>query len=584
MMRNALSSRPASGTAFVGLLLLGALAVTGLLAWQAVDAGRSHAEAARKTLGEQARFAAWEYAGNAREYLDRRLLYPGLEVVARAGGRRPGAPLELDVFRDVAADKRFRYDDAVTGVFRVELSTGAVAFGGNEAGEVRREAVEAWLAGSLRRHAREGRFAGWRPVMLAAPGLGGIFVYRLHPDDRSEARVAYGFRVGPGGLDEPLASAFERSPLLPEGLTGARDNDGVFQVRVHDGLGRPVWRSPVPYVSEWSASDTLGTRYAGLTARVTVNPEVAPELVIGGLPSSRLPLIAILLLLTAGLVAAAFYQLRRETELARLRADFVSGVSHELRTPLAQIRMFSETLLLRRVRTPEEERRSLEIIVNESRRLTHQVDNVLLYSRSERHGIRMAPEETELGRLVDEVAEAFQPLAQAAGCRVEVAVSTGCVARVDGALLRQALVNLLDNAVKYGPAGQTVRLGLEVGRTVIRLWVEDEGSGVPAERRREIFEAYYRLEEHRESSVAGSGIGLAVVRRVAQAHRGEALVEEGSRGGARFVIRLPADVMSGVGPLAGARARNGRREASPGTTRPGPAPAPSPVTMRGPVQ
>lgn len=575
MMRTSLSTRLASRTAFVGVLLVGALALAGLLAWQALDAGRSHAQAVRKTLGEQARFAAWEYAGNARDYLDGKILYPGLEVVALAGGRTAAAPLSLAGLADVAAEKEWPYVDGVTGVFRVELGSGEVAFegaGGPETGHAE-ATTRAWIGGQLREHALQGTTPGWEPVMVSAPEHGGFFVYRFYPEERTEARLLYGFRMGPGGLDGPLAYAFDLSPLLPEGLTGGRGNQEVFQVTVADARGRAVWESPVPYASDWAATDTVGTRYAGLTSRVVVNPEVAPDLVIGGLPRSRLPLIVTLLLLTAGLVAGAFFQLRRETELARLRADFVSGVSHELRTPLAQIRMFSETLLLGRVRNDDERRRSLEIIVNESRRLTHQVDNVLLYSRAERDGIRMDAEETDLGRLVDEVAEAFSPLARAADSRVEVAVSTGCVASVDGSLLRQALLNLLDNALKYGPSGQTVRLGLEVERHAILLWVEDEGPGVPPERRREIWEPYFRLEEHRESAVAGSGIGLSVVRRVARAHGGEARVEDGTRGGARFVIRLPAEVLAGVGPAE-------RKKGLPRERASGASPAPSPATLR----
>jgi signal transduction histidine kinase len=589
MMRKSLSSRLKSRTAFVGVLLLGALALTGLLAWQAFDAGRSHAEAVKKTLGEQVRFAAWEYAGNARDYLDSKILYPGLEVTAIAGGKTAGAALTMEKLRKVAGEKDWPYVQGVTGVFRVELTSGVTTFSGASApprgsaavatasssGPTESdEATRRWIADELRTRILHDSTPAWEPVMVAEPEHGGTFVYRLYPEERSEAEVAYGFRVAPGGLDAPLGYAFTLSPLIPESLTGGRGNAEVFAVTVADGAGRPVWRSPEDYTSDVAAMDTVGTRYAGLTARVVVNPDVAPDLVIGGFPRSRLPVIVVLLLLTAGLVAGAFFQLRQETELAQLRADFVSGVSHELRTPLAQIRMFSETLLLGRVRNDEERRRSLEIIVNEARRLTHQVDNVLLYSRSERDGMRLEAEETELGRLVDEVAEAFRPLAVAAGCKLEIAAATGCIARVDGALLRQALLNLLDNALKYGPSGQTVRLGLGVERAWIRLWVDDEGSGVPEEDRGRIWEPYFRMASHRESAVAGSGIGLSVVREVAEAHGGRARVETGERGGARFVIEIPAEVLSMVGPAGRERQRRAV-QANGGT-----GPVPSPATLR----
>src|SRR3989475_3413353 len=142
---------------------------------------------------------------------------------------------------------------------------------------------------------------------------------------------------------------------------------------------------------------------------------MAANLVIGGLPRSRLPVLLGVLALTPGLIVTALVQLQREYELARLRTDFVSGVSHELRTPLAQIRMFSETLLLGRVRSDDERERSLEIIDQEARRLTHLVENLLHFSRSERRLARLSPALAPLAPLVSEAAEGFAPLAAARG-------------------------------------------------------------------------------------------------------------------------------------------------------------------------
>lgn len=567
-MGRSLSTRLESRTAFVGVLLVGALVLTGLLGWHAIDAGRSHAASVQKTIGEQARFAAWEFAGNARDYLDSKILYPGLEIVAIAGGRDAGVELSMAELDALATEKEWGYAEYVHGIFRVDLTTAVVTYTSRR--DPSPAETEAWLSSGLREHALDGTLPGWEPVMVSAPDGPGAFVYRLYPEERSEARLLYGYVMGPDGVGAPLNYAFEGSPLLPEGLTGGRANRDVFHVQVVDGVGQTIWSSDVDYASDWTASDTVGTRYAGLVAEVVVNPTVAPELVIGGLPRSRLPMIVTLLILTVGLVAGAFYQLRRETELAQLRADFVSGVSHELRTPLAQIRMFSETLLLGRVRSDEERQRSLEIIVNESRRLTHQVDNVLLYSRSERDGMRTDVSATDLGDLVERVAESFTPLALAHGSRVEAVTPGACIAHADGSLLRQALLNLLDNALKYGPAKQTIRVGSSVERQRVLLWVEDEGPGVPEEERARIWEPYFRRPMHRESAVAGSGIGLSVVRDVAEAHGGSARVTDGDDGGARFVIELPATVMAANG-VGGGAARVRDATASPSIPKPAPA-------------
>src|SRR3989440_450624 len=256
--------------------------------------------------------------------------------------------------------------------------------------------------------------------------------------------------------------------------------------------------------------------------------------------------------LTAGLVVAALLQLRREYELSRLRADFVSGVSHELRTPLAQIRMFSETLLLGRVRTDEERERSLEIIDQEARRLTHLVENLLHFSRSERRLTRLSPAAAPLAPLVSEAAEAFAPLAAARGVRLCTDLTDGIVAPVDADALRQMLLNLLDNAVKYGPAGQTVTLGLTLADGRALVSVDDQGPGIPAAERERIWDRFWRLERDRDSAVAGTGIGLAVVRELVALHGGGAWAEDGQNGplpaggrGVRFVIELPPDPSPG---------------------------------------
>jgi signal transduction histidine kinase len=272
---------------------------------------------------------------------------------------------------------------------------------------------------------------------------------------------------------------------------------------------------------------------------VALRPESAASLLIGGVPRSRLPVLLGLLFLTAGLIIAALVQLRREYELSRLREEFVSGVSHELRTPLAQIRMFAETLLLDRVRSDAERRRSMEIIDREARRLGQLVENVLRFSGSSRRPARLAPEPTALSPLVREVVEAFDPLARARDARVRIDMEPGVAAAVDHGAFRQILLNLLDNAVKYGPRGQTVTVTLVSAQGRARLSVDDEGPGVPRGERERIWASFSRLERDVSAAVAGSGIGLAVVHELTRLHGGWRWVEDSPAGGARFVVELP---------------------------------------------
>jgi signal transduction histidine kinase len=202
--------------------------------------------------------------------------------------------------------------------------------------------------------------------------------------------------------------------------------------------------------------------------------------------------------------------------------------------------MFAETLLLDRVRSEDERSRYLAIIDREARRLSHLVENVLRFSRTERGTVRLVPHPHDLGPLVRDLIEEFRPLAAESGASLALLVPDGAVALVDDDALRQVLLNLLDNAVKYGPNGQEVVVGVTPGAARVQVWVEDEGPGIPPGDRERIWQRFIRLDQHKESAVAGTGIGLTVVRDLVDLHGGRSWVERGERGGARFVVEFPA--------------------------------------------
>jgi signal transduction histidine kinase len=302
--------------------------------------------------------------------------------------------------------------------------------------------------------------------------------------------------------------------------------------------GGAVLYQSAEFTSTFVGRDSTGDYVGQLPVQTALRPDIAAILIIGGLPRSRLPLLFGLLALTIALIISALFLLRREQELGRLRSEFVSGVSHELRTPLAQIRMFAETLRLGRVRNEAERQRSLTIVDQEARRLTHLVENLLYFSRSEQQPQRITPGPIALGPLVREVAEGFSSLAAARDMRVEVTPGHEQAAYADADSVRQILLNLFDNAVKYGPAGQTIQvtLGMRDGRA--SLEVEDEGPGIPEKDRERVWQRFWRLDRDREAGVTGTGIGLAIVRELATLHGGGATVESTARGGARLVVVL----------------------------------------------
>ena len=180
--------------------------------------------------------------------------------------------------------------------------------------------------------------------------------------------------------------------------------------------------------------------------------------------------------------------------------------------------------------------------MREAQRLTGVVDNVLFFSRIEHHNARVAPEPTNLASLIEDALVAARALAAGKDVTLVSTVPVGLNAMVDPGAFRQVLYNLIDNAIKYGPRGQRVTVGANAAQTTpgrVSIWVQDQGLGIPNGQESAIFEPFVRLERDRNSAVAGSGLGLAVVRHLVAAHGGRIWVEPRAEAGTRFVIDLP---------------------------------------------
>jgi signal transduction histidine kinase len=463
-----------------------------------------HRGTAERVLRDYASFAAEQYANRAQQRLAN-AVYPAL-----------------------------RSD---TALFRLDLSNGALRLAGPNGGGLQR-----WIADTLRREALTTYQRDWYLALVWGSGAreGSVLAYTVRRDSAGRALAALGFVAPTDSLAREFREVGRRAPLLPASLTGGVVVDSVAAVRVSSAAGRMLYASEQRTPSPFHGFKNFDPIWGGLAVEVSLRPSLADRLIIGGLPKSRLPLLLGLVGLTGLLVATAILQLRREQELTRLRGDFVASVSHELRTPLAQLRMFTETLLLGRVRSEEERRRSLEILDQEARRLTHLVDNLLYVARGERSSMPLSPEDTELGPALREIVESFAPLAASRGSSVTLQLEDGVRASVDRNALRQILLNLLDNAVKYGPAGAPVLVAVERVRDVARIRVEDKGPGVPPAERERIWQRFARLDRDVDSAVAGSGIGLAIVRDLVLAQGGACRVEDAPGGGARFIVELPA--------------------------------------------
>ena len=250
-----------------------------------------------------------------------------------------------------------------------------------------------------------------------------------------------------------------------------------------------------------------------------------------------------LTLATIFAIALAIGSSRREVLLARTRSDFIAGVSHDLRMPLAQILIASETLTLKREKDERERLKLSNSIVRETRRLMSIVDNVLLFSRSGAVALTPRIEPLAIRTLFDDVIEAVSLAVDDAGQSIE-ADDHSIVLLGDRQLLRQALVNLVDNALKYGKPGQRIRLSAaEADAGAVRLAVEDEGPGIPEAERARIFEPYERLARDQTSERTGTGLGLAVVRHIAVVCRGRVWIDDTYTTGTRAIIELPTSIV-----------------------------------------
>ncbi|CAN5772239.1 hypothetical protein BH23GEM7_BH23GEM7_33840 [soil metagenome] len=244
--------------------------------------------------------------------------------------------------------------------------------------------------------------------------------------------------------------------------------------------------------------------------------------------------------LASALLAAALVILHLDLrEAARRRRDFATGLSHEVRTSVAHIRTFNEMLLLGQDRSEEERQRWLEVIDRATYRLADRAENLLLTAHSAEQRRFPARRLIDLGDLLEDVAAYHAPDAAARQIAIVVHSPASVSALVDPSAARLVLVNLVDNALRYGPEGKMITLDLryEAGNALIA--VADEGPGIAPRDRKRVWEPFVRLSRP-DQVEQGSGLGLAVVRQVAEAHGGRAYVEDAAGGGARFCIVLPA--------------------------------------------
>jgi signal transduction histidine kinase len=291
-------------------------------------------------------------------------------------------------------------------------------------------------------------------------------------------------------------------------------------------------------------------------------------------------------LLLAGLVAASAFAaligviaswlaFQRQLRLNELKSNFVSSVSHELRSPIASVRLMAESLERGKVSEATKQHEYFRFIVQECRRLSSLIENVLDFSRIEQGRKQYDFEPTDLVALMQQTVKLMDTYAAERGVQLQLQLpdaqplpghqlstidhqlTNDYQLPADGKALQQALVNLIENALKHSPKGESVTVGLEVGMqnavssiqqhatrntqhaTRLHLWVEDHGDGIPTSEQEKIFERFYRPGSELRRETQGVGIGLSIVKHIVEAHGGRVLVRSAVGQGSRFTIELP---------------------------------------------
>ncbi len=237
------------------------------------------------------------------------------------------------------------------------------------------------------------------------------------------------------------------------------------------------------------------------------------------------------------------WQAHRNMKDALQKTSFVSNVSHELKTPLTTIRMYAELLSEGRIKDPEKGRHYLHVIVAESRRLTRLVNNVLDFSRLEQGRKTYRLEDLDAADCLRDIVEAHRLRVQEAGMWLDTDIPNAEVfVRADRDALEQVILNLVDNAVKYGVEGAELRLVLRQHDDHAEIRVSDRGPGIPASHRSSIFEKFHRVDDSLTARRQGSGLGLNIARRIMRDLGGSVLYEPREAGGSTFIVRMPISV------------------------------------------
>jgi signal transduction histidine kinase len=319
---------------------------------------------------------------------------------------------------------------------------------------------------------------------------------------------------------------------------------GEMVVRVSEGRDGPIVyeTAPTPPTAGFEVVRVMSApSFRGLTLALRSRDRSIQDEVRRWALAKTVLIVFIDLMLGAGLLLV-YHNVRREMRLSKLKSDFVANVSHELKTPLALIRLFSETLELGRVPGEDKKQKYYRVIHKESRRLTQLIDNILDFSRIEAGRREYHLQRADVARVVEDVLDAYRFQLEQQGFTLLADLQDDLpLLEVDKEALGQALLNIVNNAVKYSAERKhiEVRVRREDGRVTIA--VADRGIGIHKAEQAKVFEKFYRSEDSLVHETRGSGLGLALVRHIMEAHGGGVELQSEPGEGSTFTLVLPLE-------------------------------------------
>jgi len=381
----------------------------------------------------------------------------------------------------------------------------------------------------------------WKSLHPWTPDEDGNFRHLHQLFDGKSVLIAYAAKKTASGRPYYVAAKLDLALIAKQWIPDEMDVvTGKRRVVILDEVARPIYgdpQAPTPFQYEEALGKTLYAWRIQITPRniAELRAQAETERILGML---LVPLATVIISLGLGVV---WLSVRAERRASQMKSDFIANVSHELKTPLSLIRMFGELLMTGKHKGEAMTREYGGIITRESERLSHLIDNVLDFARLERGKASYSFAEGRLEEVVERALDVFRHRIEKERLRLTTEIEPSLPpVRMDEDAMTLVLLNLVDNAVKYAGDGGEVAVRLRRAPGAVALSVTDHGTGIAPDEQRRIFDRFYRARSARARNVRGSGIGLALVKHIAEAHGGRVEVDSALGRGSTFTVTLPA--------------------------------------------